>query len=412
MTDDRLTSVGIESVGVYCGVAAVDVPALFRARGLDDKRRENLMMRRKSVALPCEDVVTFAATAARPLLDALTPPERAAIELVVVGTESAVDWGRSASSFLHGLLGLGRSCRLFEVKQACYGGMAALQTACALIAASPRPGARALVVGADVASPMRETYMEPSQGAGAVALLVGRAPRVAVPDPGAYGCYSYDAGDGMRPLREHDIFDVDLSLLTYLDCLRHSWAEYATVVDGADIVDTFHRLALHTPFAGMVKGAHRSLLRSLRRLPEAGIEDDFAMRVQPSLVYPSEVGNIYSGTLLLALASSIEHTPDEGYRTGLFSYGSGCASEFASAVIPAGARAAVAQAQIAGQLDARADLSVAAYDQVIEQTPAAGTEDAKLGPQAADELTGGRLSARKAAVLSSVRGFRREYAWT
>src|SRR5262249_44776887 len=148
-----------------------------------------------------------------------------------------------------------------------------------------------------------------------------RTPRIAIPDAGAYGCYSYDAGDGSRPVREQDVFDVDLSLLTYLDCLRHAWAEYATVVEGADIVDTFHRLAMHTPFAGMVKGAHRSLLRSTRRLQEGEIDGDFTERVMPSLAYPSEVGNIYSGTVLLALASSIDHTPAEGYRTGLYSYG-------------------------------------------------------------------------------------------
>jgi polyketide biosynthesis 3-hydroxy-3-methylglutaryl-CoA synthase-like enzyme PksG len=410
VTQQGLAGVGIESAGVYCGVASVDVPALFRARGLDDKRMENLMMRRRSVALPCEDVVTFAATAARPVLDALTEQERRSIELVVVGTESAVDFGRSTSSFVHGLLGLDRSCRVFEVKQACYGGMAALATACALIAASPRPGARALVIGADVASPMRHSYMEPSQGAGAVALLISRQPRIAVFDPGAYGCWSYDAGDGSRPVREHDVFDVDLSLLTYLDCLHHAWSDYASVVDGADIVGSFRRLAMHTPFPGMVKGAHRSLLRSLR-LPEDAIREDFAERVMPSLVYPSEVGNIYGGTILLALASVIDHTNTEGYRTGVFSYGSGCASEFTSAVILAGAREAMAGARIQEGLDARASLAVKDYDALIEATPAAGTADAKLDPDAADELTGGKLGARGAAVLTGIRGYRRQYAW-
>lgn len=403
--------VGIESVGVYCGVASVDVPALFRARGLDDKRRANLMMRRRSVAMPCEDVVTFAATAARPVLDALTDAQRRSIELVVVGTESAVDWGRSVSSFVHGLLGMHASCRLFEVKQACYGGMAALQIACALIAASPRPDARALVIGADVASPMRGTYMEPSQGAGAVAVLVSRTPRIAVLEAGAYGCHSYDAGDGSRPVREQDVFDVDLSLLTYLDCLRHAWADYASVVADADIIRSFRRLAMHTPFPGMVKGAHRSLLRSLRQLPENGIDADFAERVLPSLTYPADVGNIYAGTVLLALASAIDHTAEEGYRAGLFSYGSGCASEFCSALILPGARDRVAAAGIRAHLDARADLTVADYDQVIRHTPTAGTEDAKLDPQAADAITDGRLSGRDSAVLTAIRGFRREYGW-
>src|ERR1700761_8287274 len=141
MSENGRPAIGIERAGVYAGVARLDVEALFGHRGLDHRRLNNLMMKRKSVALPCEDVVSFAASAARPVIEALTPAERATIELVVVGTESAVDFGRSTSTFLHGLLGLERTCRLFEVKQACYGGVAALQIAAALLAASPRPDA-------------------------------------------------------------------------------------------------------------------------------------------------------------------------------------------------------------------------------------------------------------------------------
>ncbi|MGH1554697.1 hypothetical protein ACRAWF_30565 [Streptomyces sp. L7] len=47
----------------------------------------NLLMRRKTVALPCEDVVSCAVNAARPLLDRLGERERETIELLVVGTE-------------------------------------------------------------------------------------------------------------------------------------------------------------------------------------------------------------------------------------------------------------------------------------------------------------------------------------
>ena len=411
MSEQNRGGVGIESIGVYCGVAGVDATDLFRARNLDDRRWDHLMMRRRSVALPCEDVVSFAATAARPVIDALSEEQRQSIELVVVGTESAVDFGRSASTFLHSLLGLSRTCRMFEIKQACYGGLAALQTAAALVAASPRPGARALVVAADVASPMRDTYMEPSQGAGAVAMLVGTQPRIAVLDAGAYGCHSYDSGDGSRPVRERDVFNVDLSLLTYLDCLQHSWADYASVVADADIVDSFHRMAMHTPFPGMVKGAHRSLLRRLRAMSQADIDADFAERLAPSLTYPAQVGNIYAGMLMLAITSMIDNTPADGYRAGVYGYGSGCSSEFTSAVVLPGARERLAEAGIARQLADRADLSVAEYDAVTDETPPAGVEDVKPDTDAADRLVGGRLSGRGCAVLTGVHGYRREYAW-
>jgi 3-carboxymethyl-3-hydroxy-acyl-[acp] synthase len=404
-------SIGIEAAGVYCGAATIDVPTLFRARDLDSRRIGNLMMKRKSVPLPCEDIVTFAATAAHQVVAPLPEAERATIELVVVGTESAVDFGRSTGTFLHGLLGLNRTCRMFEVKQACYGGVAALQLACGLIAASPRPGARALVIAGDVASPMPGTYMEPSQGVGAVALLVGRQPRIAAVDMGAYGCHSYAAGDGGRPAVGRDVFDVDLSLLTYLDCLYHAWGDYATVVEGADIVDSFHRLAMHTPFPGMVKGAHRSLLRRLGRLGEAEIEADFAARVEPSLAYPSQVGNIYAGTTLLALLSSIDQTGTGGYRAGVFSYGSGSSSEFFSLVVLPQAAAELSAAGIGAGLASRAEVSIASYDQMINDALPFGTEDAKPDLDALNDAVGGRLAQGQHAVLAGIRGYRREYAW-
>jgi 3-carboxymethyl-3-hydroxy-acyl-[acp] synthase len=403
--------IGIESIGVYCGVASLDVEALFRARDLDSRRIANLMMARKSVALPCEDVVTFAATAARPVIDGLTDAQRRSIELVVVGTESAIDLSRSTGSYLHGLLRLDRTCRLFEVKQACYAGSAALQAACALVAASPRPDARALVIGVDIASPDRGSYMEPSQGAGAVAFLVGRNPRIAVLDAGGYGCHSYGSGDACRPAWDRELLDVDLSLLTYLDCLQHSWADYASVVAGADIVDSFHRLAMHTPFPGMVRGAHRSLMRRLKRLTEAEIEADFSARVEPSLAYPAQVGNIYAGTALLALVSSIEHTAPGTYRSGVFSYGSGCSSEFYSMVVLPGGAAQVAAAGTGQALAARADLDVAAYDALLDAALPAEVEDAKPDVEALDGRVGGRLSEGRHAVLTAVHGYRREYAW-
>ena len=39
---------GIEAINVYGGSAYVDVKALFQARGLDIKRFDNLMMKKKN----------------------------------------------------------------------------------------------------------------------------------------------------------------------------------------------------------------------------------------------------------------------------------------------------------------------------------------------------------------------------
>src|SRR5581483_2266997 len=98
---------------------SIGVAELLAARGLDRSRMSNLLMERKSVNLPVEDPVTNAVNAAKPLVDGLTPAEREAIELVVIGTESGLDFGKPISTYVAHYLGLPRRCRSFEVKHAC-----------------------------------------------------------------------------------------------------------------------------------------------------------------------------------------------------------------------------------------------------------------------------------------------------
>ncbi|MFI2710526.1 hydroxymethylglutaryl-CoA synthase family protein [Micromonospora sp. NPDC018662] len=411
-----MKQVGIEALNVYCGETYVDVPTLFAARGLDDGRIDNLMMARKSVALHCEDAVSFAVNAAKPIVDALSEQERAGIELLVVGTESGIDFGKSLATYVHDHLGLPRTCRLFETKQACYSGTAATQMAAAVVAASPFPTTKALVISSDVARPVPHTYVEPSQGAGAVALLVGDRPTVAAFDWGANGFHSYEVMDTCRPDPEAEAGDVDLSLLSYLDCLKGAFADYATKVDGADLVETFDLLAMHTPFPGMVKGAHRAVLRKLKRMSPPAIEDDFVRRLEPSIEYPRQVGNIYAGTVFLALASAIDKAViDRDRRIGVFSYGSGCSSEFYSAVITPRSQRTVRAMGIQEALDARYELSVPEYDDLLRATAELkfGVPDFTFDLDRFPQITGARFSdaGRPRLVLEAVRNYHREYVW-
>lgn len=97
--------VGIEAMNVFAGTACIDVRALAGHRALDLARFDNLLMQEKTVALPNEDPVTFAVNAARPLVEDLTPAEKARIEMVITCTESVFDFGKSLSTYVHQLLG-------------------------------------------------------------------------------------------------------------------------------------------------------------------------------------------------------------------------------------------------------------------------------------------------------------------
>jgi polyketide biosynthesis 3-hydroxy-3-methylglutaryl-CoA synthase-like enzyme PksG len=417
-----MRAVGIEAMNVYAGTARVDVEELARHRGLDMTRFANLMMKEKTVALPYEDPITFGVNAAKPLIDALTPEEKNRIEVVITCTESAFDFGKSMSTYFHKLLGLNRNCRLFELKNACYSGVAGLQTAVNFVLSSVSPGAKVLLIATDISRFMTEeggegltddwSFFEPSSGAGAVAALISELPFVFQVDVGASGYYGYEVMDTCRPAPDKEAGDADLSLLSYLDCCEKAFLEYQARVEGADLVDTFTYLAMHTPFGGMVKGAHRNIMRKIAKARPAEIESDFERRVQPSLNFGQRVGNIMGASTLMAIASAIEHGDFESpRRIGCFSYGSGCCSEFFSGVAGEDGQARMRANRIGEQLDRRYALSMAEYDELLatSHTVKFGTRNAVLDTSFIAPARS--VQQREILFLKEIKEFHREYEW-
>ena len=411
--------VGIEAINLYGGPTYLQVRTLFEARGLDLERFENLMMEKKSVALPCEDPVTNGVNAAKPLIDRLDEQARNRIEMVIVGSESGLDFGKAMSTYVHDYLGLSRECRLFEVKQACYGGTAALQMAANFVASGVSPGASVLVVATDVARGLDSGdslhYAEPSQGTGAVAMLVSEKPTVLELDFGANGYHSYEVMDTCRPRADVERGDPDLSLLSYLDCLDASYRSYARKVEGVDLRNTFNYLAFHTPFGGMVKGAHRKLMRGILRAKPDEIAEDFRLRVQPSLNYCVQVGNVYSATIYFALCGLIDSAPISGHqRVGLFSYGSGCSSEFFSGVVSEASKADLANLKIQQRLDARIQLDMPTYEKLeqLNRAQVLGEENQEVNLHPVQDLYDRFFAGSGLLVLKRIKKFHREYDWS
>lgn len=407
--------IGIEALNVYAGLAGIALPELFDGRGLDRARLGNLMMERRSVGLPFEDPVTNAVNSAKALVDALDPVERGRIELLVTSTESGVDYSKSVASYVHEYLGLSRSCRVMEVKQACYAATGAVQIAAGYLASGRSPGAKALVIATDVAVVDEYAeYAEAAAGHGAAAVLLSDSPRIMTIDPGAFGLYSYETLDSARPLPTLDIADADRSLFAYLDCLAHSFADYAERVDGADFAGTFDRLVMHTPFAGLVRAGHRKMMREHGEAQPAAIEADFDRRVAPSLTYPRVVGNLCSGSLYLALASTIDNAPcDRPERVGLFAYGSGCASEFLSGVITPEAGRVLGAQRIGERLAARRDIDFDEYTRLLKETRVCLVPERERRIRTEDwaDYLDHADRPGELLVLTGVEDYHRRYAW-
>lgn len=408
--------VGIEAMNAYVGQTSLDIRTLFQARNLDMSRFENLMMSHKSVGLPCEDPVSNAVNAAKPIIDQLSEAEKNKIELVVTGTESGLDFGKSISTYIHHYLGLSRRCRLFEIKQACYGGTASLQTAVGFVASGASPGAKALVIATDMArAAAKMTYAEPSQGVAAVAMLVGQKPEILELDFGANGYHGYEVMDTCRPEPEIETGDPDLSLLAYLDCFEASFKAYADRVKGTDFAKTFDYLAFHTPFAGMVKGAHRKMMRQLFKATPDIIEADFQKRVLPSLRYCVQVGNAYGATLYLALCGLIDSIDlNSPKRVGLFSYGSGCSSEFYSGIITPRSKEKLKSQRIGEAVAKRYALTMTEYDHILDLCANIffGVKELILDTAPYQKIYDSQFAGRGLLVLKNIKGYHREYDWS
>jgi polyketide biosynthesis 3-hydroxy-3-methylglutaryl-CoA synthase-like enzyme PksG len=288
-----------------------------------------------------------------------------------------------------------------------------LQLGIGYLAAGLSPNAKVLVIGTDVALvDVRAEYAEPATGFGATAVLLGEDPRLLRIDLGAFGIYSYETLDSARPTARADIADVDRSLHAYLDCLTHSVADYCEKVDGADFVSSFQQLAMHTPFAGIVKAGHRKLLREAGWRDPAAIAEDFQRRLSASLIFPRRTGNLCSATVYLALQSVIENTATAGpFRVGLYSYGSGCSAEFFSGVVSSGAAGAMTGAGLAERLDQRTRLSFTDYERLLPDNLTA------LDPVAEREVDLRRYeryvpsTAGQLLALRKISGYHRHYDW-
>ncbi len=89
------------------------------------------MLEERSLNPLWEDPVTMGVNAANAIL---TDEDRGRIELLVVATESGVDYEKPISTWVQRYARLSANCRNFEVKHACYGGTAGLQMAAAWLA--------------------------------------------------------------------------------------------------------------------------------------------------------------------------------------------------------------------------------------------------------------------------------------
>ncbi|MFI1916231.1 hydroxymethylglutaryl-CoA synthase [Nocardia sp. NPDC020380] len=321
----------------------MDLAELARHTGAEvNKYYVGLGQTAQTVPAPDEDIVTMAAAAARQIV---ARHGADGIRTILFATESGIDQSKSAAVYVQDLIGLSAATRAVELKQACYGGTAALQLAAGIVARDPQQ--RVLVIAADIAKYDLDSAGEATQGGAAVAMLVAANPALAVLDEPS-GLYTANVQDFWRPnYRSTPMVDGKLSIGAYLEAVEQAWKDYEG--RGGRGFAEFAGFCYHQPFTKMAYKAHTRLLEL------KGVEPT-AARLYADLsrtaVYNRMIGNSYTASLYVALLSLLDHAEDlTGRPVAMFSYGSGAVAElFSLTPVPgyrdqlrtAGNRAAIA----------------------------------------------------------------------
>ncbi|MBW4836114.1 MAG: hydroxymethylglutaryl-CoA synthase [Staphylococcaceae bacterium] len=317
-------NIGIDKINFYVPKYYVDMAKLAEARQVDpNKFLIGIGQTEMAVSPVNQDIVSMGANAAK---DIITDEDKKNIGMVIVATESAIDNAKAAAVQIHNLLGIQPFARCFEMKEACYAATPAIQLAKDYLA--QRPNEKVLVIASDTARYGINSGGEPTQGAGAVAMMISHEPSILTLNDDAVA-YTEDVYDFWRPTgHKYPLVAGALSKDAYIKSFQESWNEYARRQGKA--LSDFESLCFHVPFTKMGKKALDSIIDNADETTQERLKSGY----EDAVYYNRYVGNIYTGSLYLSLISLLETRDLKGGQTiGLFSYGSGSVGEFFSATL-------------------------------------------------------------------------------
>jgi hydroxymethylglutaryl-CoA synthase len=411
--------VGIDDLSIY-------VPALFLSaagefsdlRGIDSaKLTKGIGIERMAIPDAHEDAATMAAMSLLELMQRndLTPKE---IGKIYIGTESGVDEAKAIGTYVIGMMekifgkGAFQDCCTVEFKSACIATTLALESM-SFWAAAEEDDLVGVVIASDIAKYPLRSPGEYTQGAGSVSLLIKRRPRL-ISLEGNYGFFTRDENDFFRPLGAcNAVVNGKHSNQCYLDAVQGAFDAFAKrsrkrgliiPETGECITDYVSHLIFHIPYPRMAEYAASAIFRhEWRGLPrwnaieaEIGEEpkvgaythvDDFLAaeadfmkrfarsnpfleafksKVKETTMISCQVGNIYTGSIYLGLASLIEQQKlKPGERVCFGAYGSGCSALVFSGLVQREA-SLIPLRDIEKKLNDRTQISLEEYEKLHE----------------------------------------------
>jgi len=380
--------VGIDDLAVYIPRLYLPLEGEFSCkRDIDpSKLTRGIGIERMAIPDAHEDAATMAAMSLLELMRRcdLSPAD---IGKIYLGTESAVDEAKAMGTYVIGMLervygsGSFQHCSTVEFKSACIGTTLALESISYWVAADKGDSERAgVVIASDVAKYPLRSSGEYTQGAGSVSLLVKKNPRIAALEQ-VYGSFTRDENDFFRPLGcLTATVNGKHSNQCYLDAMQGAFASFAAKAarkgiispkEGECTTDFIDHLLFHIPYPRMTEYASAALFRQdwknsrhwrdveaeIGPEPKAGdyadpekyqldlagyargfarsskFQEAYNAKVKDTTALSRFIGNIYTGSIYLGLASLLELKKIRAQERLCFgAYGSGCSALVFSAL--------------------------------------------------------------------------------
>jgi hydroxymethylglutaryl-CoA synthase len=272
-------SIGISGLAAYIPPFRVWLEDWCQWTGNQWPKVREVVGRSFRVRGPDQSVYTMAATAVMRLIRQYDiDPER--VKFLGLGTESSTDNSAGAiivkgmvdrALEMQGKPPIARSCEVPEFKHACLGGVYGMKGAIRHLALDGA-GGQAIVVCADIAEYARGSSGEPTQGAGAVAMLLEEQPRLAAVDLINSGSASdYRIIDFRKPMlrfcgqdrseshqvQDFPVFNGKYSTTCYIDETLHALDDMYEKrgLNASEYLQSLQTIFMHRPY---------------RRMPETG----------------------------------------------------------------------------------------------------------------------------------------------
>ena len=310
---------GVSGMALYCPPSRVDLKNWCQWRGQPFDKVSAVVGQSFRVCTDKENAYTMAASSVlRLILNYDIDPTQ--VGQLNLGTESSTD--NSAGSVIVkgmvdmalndlGMPRLSRNCDVQEVKHACLGGMYALQNA-ARYTQLDGDDRVAIAVASDIASYVKDSTGEVTSGAGAVAMLVERKPKLFELDLARSGsASSYRSHDFRKPITRHftegygsykpgnfrvkdwPVFSGPYSTVVYTDTVCAAFEDLLSKTDIASPADFFAQVQaiwMHRPYAGMPVSALAALYaRALARGRSDSQKVQFEKLCDAAKVKPEDV---------------------------------------------------------------------------------------------------------------------------